>query len=413
MTIFDRIPEDAIKDADVTIKSIAGTGPRTELEVMPGFESIVTFAALALERGQPNTFSRARETKAEDLLRQYGHENRSFQNAVARVIHMHRTPGSGLDPTPEGVMRHIAVDVVNQSSMQRVEMAVKDRHTAFETGFSKDEMRRLERARDYAMHAKDVRHESYGNYSELSTAGKDNLIDTFADAAGLTDATTYHLVTMARAVEGMKIEQAANARTIDYRLAEFHDFHKPLFPDVAPGGADRAEWSRAADRVEELVAGAVPRNVAEAGVVTHVAVAGAREDDHVTRESRMHALVGVDAGGAIERVAITIEAEALAIRDARHRQFQEIDDITPLPDHVDAIANRQYRWMEPVAQVGHFKAIRNGDRVPVLTMMKMSEAARLVERDVEKHMDASVKRSQAPGMTHERKAAAAMNDLTR
>ena len=377
MTEFRQIPDAVYGEAGRTIRAVSGTGPRPEVEAITGFEAMVAGTAIALERGAPHALYDSRATTADEWLREGSDPWRKLHAATARVIDLHRTREVLFDG-PEAVMTHMAADVLNQADAQRKATALRFNDKPFDDALTPEQLEDVRYARNHPDWADDIRAQSHGGYSALPTLAQRVVAERLETGSNLPDGFREHMAPALAVVSRDLNDLPYRNREVDERIADFSEGEdgrpgRPLFA---------AATSETLRRVDELRAGDRPHGNVETGIVAHMIVNGGPEaHDGVASAAYARALVEQD-GRSITapQVAVRLEAERIAVNNARTRFYEDIDTAQGVPEHIDQIAfERRFEIMAPEAQVGLFQELEYGDNVPALKAMRLGQMALAVE----------------------------------
>jgi hypothetical protein len=376
MTELRQIPDGVYGEAGEVIRAVSGKGPRPAVEAMVGFEAMVAGTVIALEKGAPHAMYESRATPAEEWLREGSDPWRKLHTATARAIDLHRTREVMFDG-PEGVMVHIASDVLNQAQVQHKATALRFNDKPFDDRLTPEQLEDVRYARDHPRYADDINAEAHGLYSQLGKATQRSLADMMEKGENLPEGFREHLAPSVAVIARDLNDLPYRNREVDERLAEFSD-------KVETGeGRDLFKAARSEDlrRVDELRAGDAPIGNVEMGIVAHMMVHEQGVRQEVTNAAYARALVEQE-GRSITppQVAVRLEAEVIAVGNARTRAMNEIDDVNGVPDHVDQIAfERKFDRIEPAVQIGLFQELEYGENVPALKAMKLGHTALAIE----------------------------------
>lgn len=377
MTEYRQIPDEVYREAGEVIRGVSGTGPRPEVEPMTGFEAMVAGTAIALERGAPHALYDSRETHAADWLKEGSDPWRKLHAATARAIDLHRTKEVLFDG-PESVMVHMSADVLNQADAGRKATALRFNDKPFDDALTPEQLDDVQHAREHPDRARSLNSEAWGNYAALDATRQRWTGDMLEKGENLPDDFRAHLAPAVAVIARDLNDLPYRNREVDERVADFSEGEdgrpgRPLF---------RAATSETLRRVDELRAGDRPHGNVEAGIVAHMLVNGGPEaHDGVASAAYARALVEQE-GRSITapQVAVRLEAERIAVNNARTRAYEDIDSAQGIPDHVDQIAfERRFEIMAPEAQVGLFRELEYAENVPALKAMRLGQMALAVE----------------------------------
>lgn len=390
MAEFRQLPDEVYREAGEVVRAVSGSGPRPEVEVMPGFESMVAGAIVVLGRAAPHALYDSRPSLAEDWVREGSNEWRALHTATAHAIDGFRRHEGIESSRPAEVMTHIVSDVLTQTSARRMEMAVKDSNPAFSKALDQSQLSRVESAREDNDEARSIHAESYGNYSDLSRWRQEDLSRNLVAGSNLSAEMKAQIAAVASLIERQTYEIGPRVRLIDERLADFMEPEnsRPLFQSVTV---------LEHDRVVRLTSGEEkPHGKVDHAILAHSEIVGDSPASQLARAQAMADMEVRTPDGGVElkadtasEIAIRIEAHRLAIEGARKRAYDEIDWPNPLPSHVEQVAwgTSPHRF-DPETQVGLFQAIENGDRVPGLVAMQLGlRAEEMLDQAIQTGID--------------------------
>lgn len=380
MVEFRAIPDGVYGEAGDVIRHVRDGGTPPEVEVMPGFGAMVAASAIALEKGAPRAIFTSHDTEADRYLKQGNNEWRMFHKAVARVVDLHRTGEQQFDE-PNDVMNHIVGDVMYQARMRHVDLALTNSHEAFLEPLSAKDRDLVEYARDDDDVRRDIRSEASGSYELLPRYSQQDIAADLFSGANLSPELKREIDAAYPAITQANDDLGYQTRYVNERLGNFSDFQSPLFEEIDP--------SRVA-RVDHLSHGEtrMPSNV-EMGVIAHERVFPTKGDgmaDYDVRVARARALGDMETKREVvtryhspAEVAIAIEADRLAIQEARKSHMLDPRDVT-LKDEIVRQAT-EHHTLPAEDQASLFRDIRTGDAVPGVSAMRLSLAALEIEAE--------------------------------
>lgn len=389
MGVFNEISDKTYGLAGELIRSVEGKGDRPEVEIFPGFEAMIAGTAVAMEKHAPHALYSSHESTADRWVKQGTNEWRHMHTAVARVMDMHANAQFDMRPKPEDVMSFMAADLIHQTSFARVDTAIRLKDPAFREDLTSEQNEMAERGLHDKAYASDISRKRIGLYHNLPTYEQREIGETLLKGDNLPEGMSGTLKEMSKRIQAEIWDVGHRARDIDARIADFHEFAKPLFRPVTDEHIDRAD--RLARGVD------LPVGPVEIGIVAHARTIGHLENA-VARNARGQALADYqvkDPGGPeihlaaySDHVATRIEAHRLAVEDAREYALDHVADEATPPDHVVQIA-----WERDLSRIGEtaiglYQAVESGDRVPGLVAAQMGEMGDMIERspygDIEK-----------------------------
>lgn len=381
MASYREIPDQTYAEAGQVVRSALGTGERTEIEVMPGFDHAVAATAIALAQGAPNAFFKEAGSTAEDFLTEGREEWRHFHTAVARAIDQHRSGGETFETTSD-VMRHMAADVLQQAEARDLVTAATNSHPAFTAGMSESSLRTVSYLREDEEALADARHMAGGRYEKLNDYVQRDIASALVNGDHVKQPVDDVIHRLANLIEKEVDQGPGRERAAALRLGDFRDFDRPLFEPVEP-----KHVAHAAALVEGREK---PWGYAEEAVVAHAASMEAGHVQTVGGGERLQAYARELATGSgrtsgyetVTHSAARIEAD---LRLTRHYRQADMDmPIHEWANDTSSLAAQvadgtPHSEMTPANQVEVYTQIHSALRVPGLVAMRLAVAGEDVE----------------------------------
>lgn len=386
MSGFREIGENAFLGARRVVDAVSGRGPRPDIEVMPGFEGMVAGAAIALEKGAPHLVSDDPALSTSRMFDERTPEHRMLVRAVARAIDIHENGPQRLDE-PGAVMTHIASDMWTQGRGSRMALSVSNADPAYSEGLTDTESNVVRYARESMAVRLDVASQASGEYEMMDTQSQREMRRDLLSGEMLP-AGVAQSISASAAVVSRDVEHVSRNADLMSRLGDLQDFGMPVFHQPRPEHFQRAE---------ALASGLVlPVGEVDKAIVAHAALSerqgfddlgtGFRTAPHERgRIDRVDAYSRAladfaDRGASADRIAVRIEADLVAVVDARRTMILD-GGRDEMPEGTANVAHRQrYSELPVERQASLFAELERGDRVPALATVRLGHAVGEVER---------------------------------